>query len=182
MRASAGGCSYGEPRCVRRIRRASWLTLFAALATLAACGGKPPPAGPPDTWSPPGPLTDCVAPRPGPLAPPGEQPGSWHSVGNGLWVAIGQDGVLRDGVSRRKDGRLEVKIPWWREVEGELKITGRRSDLGSGRLEAVIPAGYDSKGIQPSIVIFDGPGCWEVVGTVGNVRLSFVTEVEAPAR
>jgi hypothetical protein len=42
-------------------------------------------------------------------------------------------------------------------------------------LRAHIPKGYDE--IQPTGVLFAGPGCWEVTGRVGDAALTFVTLV-----
>jgi hypothetical protein len=45
--------------------------------------------------------------------------------------------------------------------------------------------GYDETGFQPTVVLFAGPGCWEVTGRVGGATLTFVTLVvktgEGPA-
>jgi hypothetical protein len=98
-----------------------------------------------------------------------------HGDGNiwtGLWprgkVVAGSDQVL-------PDGSISMKWWWWRGVEGDLKIVGRRLDGSSPPLGAIIPAGYGSTGFQATSLIFPREGCWEVTGSVGPHRLTFVT-------
>lgn len=83
------------------------------------------------------------------------------------------------------DGYLGMKWPWWRSVRGPLIIEGRRLDGSAGPLRAHIPNGYGEAGFQSTGVLFAGPGCWEVIGRVGDAALTFVTLVvktaEGPA-
>src|SRR5689334_13757506 len=54
----------------------------------------------------------------------------------GLWP----DGVIAAGpayVDAR--GRVEMKFPWWRTVDGRLRITGRRLDGPAPPLSSYVP-------------------------------------------
>lgn len=75
------------------------------------------------------------------------------------------------------DGYLGMKWPWWRLVGGALTVEGRRLDGSAGPLRVSIPKGYGETGFQSTGLLFDGPGCWEVTGRVGDASLSFVTLV-----
>jgi hypothetical protein len=75
------------------------------------------------------------------------------------------------------DGSIGMKFGWWRAVEGSLRIGGRRLDGPAPPLRADVPGGYGEMGFQSSGVYFPTEGCWEVTGTVGGTRLTFVTFV-----
>ena len=75
------------------------------------------------------------------------------------------------------DGSLAMKFPWWRGVQGPLRIDGRRLDASAPPLRADIPSGYGERGFQATSLIFPVPGCWEVTGRVGNASLTFITRV-----
>jgi hypothetical protein len=77
-----------------------------------------------------------------------------------------------------KDGSLGMKSVWWRGIRGELRIHGRRLDAESSPLRARIPTGYGETGFQPITLIFPSEGCWEITGELGQVTLSFVTQVK----
>jgi hypothetical protein len=79
------------------------------------------------------------------------------------------------------DGYLGMKWPWWRSVSGALTIEGQRLDGSAGPLRVHVPKGYGETGFQATGLLFDGPGCWEVTGRVGNASLSFVTLVAKTA-
>lgn len=76
-----------------------------------------------------------------------------------------------------EDGSLAMKFPWWRHVDGQLVIEGHRLDAPSPQLHSEIPDGYGTSGFQSTALVFPTPGCWEVVGRVGQRQLTFVTEV-----
>jgi hypothetical protein len=89
-------------------------------------------------------------------------------------------GILPDGGSRatvEDDGSIHAKLGWWRGVPGKLRITGRRLDAAAPPLDAHIPAGYASRGFQPTGLVFPTVGCWRVVGQVGDARLTFIVKV-----
>jgi hypothetical protein len=84
------------------------------------------------------------------------------------------------------DGALRVKYPMYRGVLGQIGIQGRRLDAPATPLRAEVPTGYGAVGLQPILLIFPTPGCWEVTGTIGDVSLTFVVRVikvgEGPVR
>lgn len=78
----------------------------------------------------------------------------------------------------RPDGSTYgVKWPWWRGIEGELMISGKRLDADAPPLTAEIPDGYGPTGFQPVGLLFPSVGCWEVTGSLGNSSLTFVVQV-----
>lgn len=106
--------------------------------------------------------------------------------GNGsLWVAVWPRGKLVAGplpdggswATIEADGSIEAKLGWWRGVEGELAIGGRRLDASAPSLQAHVPDGYGPSGFQPSGIIFPTEGCWQITGKVARVSLTFVTFV-----
>jgi hypothetical protein len=150
--------------------------VVAALA--AGCGGG---GGGRDT-----PAHGCQVTPPNHAIPPGQEhnPGAQRApyLGNGkLWTVLWPHGVF---VARRKDvardGSISIKLPWWRGVRGALKLAGRRLDKPAPPLRAQIGPGYGSTGFQATGIIFSTPGCWEVTGSVGTARLSFVVLVRKP--
>lgn len=151
-----------------------------AVGALAGCATAPPPVPSEPTL---GDIEDCPVTRPG-AGPPGVSPdlffGSGAAHGNGrLWVGgLWPDGViLADRRFVDEDGAVEMKFGWWREVAGELTITGRRLDAPAPPAHDEVPPGYGSKGFQASGVTFPTEGCWEVTGTVAATSLAFVTFV-----
>jgi hypothetical protein len=124
----------------------------------------------------------CEVTQPNGSIPPGQagNPGADEAtyLGNGdLWTVLPPGGTLRE--TRRRDGSLAMKFPWWRAVRGELAITGRRLDGRSPPLRARIPDGYEPTGFQSTAIIFPTAGCWAVTGTAGSATLRFVTLVVA---
>jgi len=110
------------------------------------------------------------------------EPGSYGnrqvSVGPfGLWP----DGtvVFRPGGAGfvTRDGSLGMKFGWQRGVRGQLRIEGRRLDAPASPLRAEVPNGYGDIGFQATSLVFSTPGCWEVIGRVGDASLTFVTMV-----
>lgn len=76
------------------------------------------------------------------------------------------------------DGAPGIKMGWWRIGRGkQLVITGRRIDALAPPLRAYIPAGYPEH-FQASYVVFPTPGCWEIVASIGEQRLTIVLAVE----
>jgi hypothetical protein len=75
------------------------------------------------------------------------------------------------------DGSIEAKLGWWRGEEGALRVEGERLDASAPPLLASIPAGYGPTGFQPTGLTCPTEGCWEVRGSVGRTRLSFVVLV-----
>jgi hypothetical protein len=169
--AVLGGC--GQPEVARP---AATTTPTRAGA---ASGPAAPDGGPPVTASGGKP---CATTRPG-AGPTGEARhglfGWENSYGNGsLWVGgLWPDGVIAGAQFVEADGSVGIKFGWWRAVDGELKINGRRLDAPAPPLRADIPSGYGLRGFQSSGVHFPTEGCWEVTGAVGTTMLTFVTFV-----
>jgi hypothetical protein len=119
------------------------------------------------------------------IAPADEHPRLEGTTGNvyytngRLWTVLSPDGTIRERPQR--DGSIEMKFPWWREVRGRLRITGRRLDAPAPTLRARIPGGYGPTGFQSSAVIFSTEGCGKVTGTAGQATLAFVTLVITPS-
>lgn len=100
------------------------------------------------------------------------------SYGNGkLWTLFWPHNLVIANARFFEDEGIRMKWPWWRGVQGELRIEGRRVDGKAPPLTAEIPPGYGQSGFQPSGIFFPTEGCWEVTGTVGNAELTFVTIV-----
>jgi len=81
------------------------------------------------------------------------------------------------------DGSISAKLGWWRDVDGELVIRGRRLDAPAPPLRGDAPRAFSYPGrFIPSTVTFPMSGCWRVVGRVGQATLSFVVRVRLVAR
>lgn len=103
--------------------------------------------------------------------------GSTSAYGNDdLWVGgLGQDGILAvDNSVVHKDGSIGAKLGWWRNVPGNVVISGRRLDAPAPPLVGRGSDGYGITGFQASGVLFPTEGCWEVTGRVGESALTFV--------
>jgi hypothetical protein len=107
------------------------------------------------------------------------------SYGNG---ELGVGGLWPDGVIAAgpdfvdKDGAIGMKFGWWRNVPGDLEITGARLDGPAPPARGEVPSGYGQTGFQASGIVFPTEGCWEVSGHVGPATLTFVTFVVIDGR
>ena len=119
--------------------------------------------------------------EPAPTSVPSNQFfGAGSSYGNGtLWVGgLWPDGIISaDPRFLDLDGRVGMKFGWWHTVAGKLQITGRRLDAPAPPAIGDVPDGYAITGFQASGVTFPTEGCWEITGTVGSSKLTFVTFV-----
>lgn len=127
-----------------------------------------------------GPIADCPVTKPVKATdpvPPGALFGGNSAYGNAdLWVGgLGDGGVMRLRPEPGQD--LGNKLGWYRIATGKLTITGRRLDGQAPPLRSEVPEGYGDSGFQSSGVYFASEGCWEITGTVGKARLTFVTYV-----
>lgn len=77
------------------------------------------------------------------------------------------------------DGSIVAKLGWWRAVEGQLGIEGKRVDASAPPLRADVPGGYGSTGFQAAGLTFPTGGCWRVVGSIGRASLTFVELVRS---
>lgn len=122
----------------------------------------------------------CPVTLPNRSTPPGETPNSDYHGNGSLWTSLWPEGrIVATKEDMRRDGSIAMKWPWWRGVEGELTITGRRLDGPAPSLRAIRPPGYGDQGFHASGVVFPTAGCWRVIGKLGEARLSFVALVEA---
>jgi hypothetical protein len=178
-----------DGRLLAAIAKRATLAVVLALAVASSCTGdetattESPSASttPPSderTDSPSPALNPDAAGCPVTVPRPVEARYSWRvrlfgwgsSYGNGqLWVGgLGPDGVV---------DRLDWKFGWWREVPGQLRITGQRLDATAASLHSDVPTGYGRTGFQASGVEFPTEGCWQVTGQAGGASLTFVTLV-----
>jgi hypothetical protein len=78
-----------------------------------------------------------------------------------------------------RDGALGMKVGWGLRKKGSLVVTGRRLDGVAPPARAYIPRSYDDYvGGMSLFLVFPTPGCWEIMGSVADVSLTFVTLVE----
>ena len=114
-----------------------------------------------------------------PGTPAGEVVPGTSVYGNGkLLVTLTTNGlIVASGDSVRPDGSIWWKFPWWRQVHGDLTITGRRLDAPSPPPKPHIPNGYGDFGFQASGVILPSEGCWRITGKIDHTSISFVNLV-----
>ena len=126
----------------------------------------------------------CPLTIPNGSSPPGGNAAGMNHGNARLWTVLWPHNVVivtPDAVG--EDGAIGMKWPWWRGVEGDLVITGRRLDGRPRQLTAdSSSSGYGRSGFLPSAVYFPTEGCWEVTGRVGNDSLTFVTLVVKASR
>ncbi|GIH08459.1 hypothetical protein Rhe02_65260 [Rhizocola hellebori] len=167
--------------------------LCLAIAALAGCDSAAPVAQPapsptrsaiaPPSMSPIDGLSGCPVTQPvpaGPEVPAGALFGQSSAFGNAdLWVgALGPAGVFT--LEPDPLHGMGTKLGWYRIATGKLQIVGRRLDGPAPALISHVPDGYGETGFQSSGVNFPSEGCWEVTGTVGSARLTFITLVKRP--
>jgi hypothetical protein len=121
----------------------------------------------------------CVATPFSELRPPDPHTASfsdWWYEGDGLWA-----GLAPPYEGRWFAGVPALKVLWWTgDAAGGLRISGQRLDGEGGELSAEIPSGYDGMGYQSSSILVPAPGCWEVIGSIGQATLRVVADVLAP--
>jgi hypothetical protein len=123
-------------------------------------------------------LSACPVTIPNGSTPPDEQYAPEYHGNGALFTVLWPDGnILMGPHNVESDGSLSMKFVWWRGVKGQLSIEGRRLDVDTPPLQAVIPDGYGDSGVQASALIFPTEGCWQVTGRVGDAALTFVTRV-----
>jgi LysM repeat protein len=95
-----------------------------------------------------------------------------------LWTKLWPNGkIYMLPADQMPDGSFSQKWYFERGVNGALIVEGHRLDAEAAPLRADIPSGYGETGLQVLSLIFPTTGCWEVTGHVGDVSLTFVTEV-----
>jgi len=145
-----------------------------------------------DAPAAPAPLTNearenCPLSLPNGKLPPGEidSGGYFGNESETMFTVLWPDGIVLftpGGAGHiAPDGTLSMKWPWFRTVEGDVIIGGRRLDAVSPPMPAITlrgePDGYGETGFHPSSLTWPGEGCWEVTARVGRESLTFVTLV-----
>jgi hypothetical protein len=106
--------------------------------------------------------------------PPDDPNASSFARSAGGWYANDTRTIWAWWWGRRDAG--DYKVLWVRPAGTQLKIEGRRLDGASAPLTASIPDGYPWTYHATSIA-FPTPGCWQVEGTAGDARLTFIVEI-----
>jgi hypothetical protein len=120
----------------------------------------------------------CPVTVPNGRTPPGERSSLYHHGNGVLWTSLWPNGdILITQNLLDPDGALGMKFPWWRGIQGQLTIEGRRLDTPAPPLTADVPDGYGHTGFQASGLIFPTDGCWEITGRVDGASLTFVVRV-----
>jgi len=120
----------------------------------------------------------CPVTYPDGSSPPGEQssPNAYANKNKTIWVTISVTGEM--AVKREKDEWLWApKVPWFRGVRGRLVLTGRRLDRSAPPTHSIVNSSYGDIGFQPASLGFPSEGCWEITGSVGGEKLTFVNKV-----
>jgi hypothetical protein len=111
--------------------------------------------------------------------PPGEAASKQNHGDGTLWTVLWpNETVLIPPDNIDKKGVLWMKFPWWRGpgVSGRLQVIGTRLDATVPPLQLQM-SDYGPTGFQASALGFSTPGCWEVTGSAGSAKLTFVTRV-----
>lgn len=123
-----------------RVRLTQTVALALAVSTAPGCSGRADKSASPPSAAQSVPTLSPEAKRSCPVTVPnGQDPAknAGFNHGNGsLWIALWPHGKLvagtrPDGSSLaeiRPDGSIDAKLGWWRGVEGQLTIRGRRLD------------------------------------------------------
>lgn len=122
----------------------------------------------------------CPVSRPNGGHPPGQSPSHWYHGIGGLWTILWPRSTATVPPQNvQRNGRLYVKVPWWREPgsQGTLRIHGHRLDNPAPALRADVPTGYGNLGFQASAILFPTVGCWQVTGRAGKGSLTMVMRV-----
>jgi hypothetical protein len=133
----------------------------------------------------------CAVTTPNGETPPGESR-SRLDFGNGrLWTALPVDGKLVVSMTSplppgtvfgelHRDGSMGTKFPWWgaKSAGRQLRITGRRLDGHAKPLRASVAPGLTrAPHFWATRITFATQGCWQVTGTAGTEKLTFVIQV-----
>ena len=105
--------------------------------------------------------------------PPASLPGGPYLHGNGrIWAGLSKDGILR--LVQTRSGEWGTRVQWW-HAGGKLVVTGRRLDGSAPPLRARIEAASEYQA-ESSVLYFPTAGRWEITGSVGSTKLTFMVE------
>jgi hypothetical protein len=116
----------------------------------------------------------CTVSEPVQDRPPDDPAASSFASPNGTWYANEARTMWAWWWGKRSVG--DYKVLWVRPVGAQLKISGRRLDGESPPLAANIPSGYPYT-FHATAIAFPSSGCWQVEGTAGDARLTFVVRI-----
>ena len=94
---------------------------------------------------------------------------------DGLWASL--EYLLDMPIQPGQDGLYVVKVPWWRTKPGVFGLTAQRLDGQPSPSAVVEVPDYGPIGFQASGVRLPSPGCWQVTGSVGDVRVTLVIQL-----
>jgi hypothetical protein len=137
----------------------------------------PTAASAPETSSPACPLSEPSWAKPPEDAAVQNPPVFGHYFVNddrSIWASAWWAGQDDQALRVSQDG---IKVGWFRPAGATLEITGRRTDAQAPALEADVPCCYPTR-FQATGLRFPSEGCWEVIATAADSRLSFVVWVE----
>lgn len=182
--------------------RAGQLVAIAAVVLAAGCtagahtiarpSAKPPAVSSPTHLAVP---ASCPVTRPIPHASP---PRQLHAINNfasylhgwygttAIWVGVPVQGILpalRPYGTPWAARDWGTKFVWWPVIPGKLTITARRLDGPSAGFHGQVaePGSIGKAHFIPSGLLWPGPGCWQVTGTVAGHSLTFVAWVTTGA-
>jgi hypothetical protein len=165
---SAAACAQAAP------------TASPAVAPTATPVGSPSPSVASPTAAPTQAAYNCPVTVSNGSTPPGEAASKLNHGDGKLWTVLWpNETVLVPAANVDGNGVLWMKFPWWRGpgISGPLQIVGTRLDAKVAPLQADIPDGYGDIGFQATGIGFSTEGCWQVTGSVGSAKLTFVTRV-----
>jgi hypothetical protein len=119
--------------------------------------------------------SDCRATEPIKAEPPRDPDAD--RFGEGPWFINGDRTIWAwAGPTGWESSPTGIKVLWIRPEGKNLKIAGRRLDQTAAPLSVDVPNGYQ-RSFQPTRLVIQSPGCWEISATVGTSQLTFVTAV-----
>ncbi|MEV7007085.1 hypothetical protein [Streptosporangium sp. NPDC051022] len=101
-------------------------------------------------------------------------PADWYG-GGGLWVLLNTSQFAYP----QPDGKVDIKMPWWRVLDGRLTIDAVSPETGE-TAKGDVPYGYSVPGFQASGLTLPHLGCWYVTGTLGETQVRFFVKAVSP--
>jgi hypothetical protein len=105
---------------------------------------------------------------------------TWYG-NDAIWIRLPKGGVIPAAPDQDKS-TISAKFPWWRVLAGQLEVSASRFE-NDMRLQAdvgTVPE-YGPSGFVPSGLVFNGPGCWQITGSLQGRSLTFIASVELRA-